>query len=690
MIPAWIAWIAAAAGMALAVWALLRARAAVTAAEAARDRAEFRAGEAQAEAATARNEIVAAAAKAGAELAALERVRATLADLLNRLPVPIWRRGPDLELVDCNPSFAAAVDASMTQAVAERRMLGGDEAAQRARQLATLARTALTLQSDAFHVVIAGARRLLEITETPLGDGGTIGIAIDVTEREEAQLELARVVAGHGEVLEHLTTAIAIYGPDTRLRFFNTAFALLWWLDENWLRSAPDMNAVLDELRAKQRLPEVADFRDFRRQRLKLFTSVIEPIEELTYIPDGTTLKTRIMPHHLGGLLFTYENVTDLLVLERSYNTLIAVQRETLDNLHEGVAVIGSDGRLKLFNPTFAALWKLDADWLRTEPHVRAIVEATRDFYDATEEPEAERLVAHLTERVQRAERIERADGTTLDLSVVPLPDGGVLLSYIDVSDSMRVEHALRERAAALEIADRLKSEFISSVSYELRTPLNTIIGFAEILSHRYYGDLNPRQLEYCRDIVVASERLMTIINDILDLASIEAGRMSLDRQTVAVPALLDACAHVMSDAARGADLQLRVESGGDMPPIDGDERRLKQAICNLILNAIKFTPGGGTVSLFAEHRGDFCAVGVRDTGVGISPEYHARVFRAFERLRQRDKPVTGAGLGLSLVRRIVELHGGSVELVSAPGEGTTVSCLLPYVGTKVETPVTV
>jgi signal transduction histidine kinase len=265
-----------------------------------------------------------------------------------------------------------------------------------------------------------------------------------------------------------------------------------------------------------------------------------------------------------------------------------------------------------------------------------------------------------------------------LDYASVPLPDGAILLSYVDVTDSIRVERALRERAEALETADRLKSEFISNVSYELRTPLNTIIGFAEILANQYFGELNARQTEYCRGIIGSSERLLTIINDILDLASIEAGRMTLDREPVEPKALLDTVCGIMNEWARSQNLKLNVDCPPDLGPIDVDERRLKQALCNLISNAIKFTPPGGTISITGRIENDEAIFSVVDTGIGIAAEDQERVFKEFERARRPEARRAGAGLGLSLVKRIVELHGGHVNMNSVPNRGTTVVCVLP------------
>ncbi len=600
---------------------------------------------------------------------------------LDALPLPLWRRDGEQNLVWCNAAYTLAADAAREELLAGRHGLGGPGLSRRLAALARLALAARTPQSESEHVVVAGARRLFDFMEAPLPDGGTIGLAVDQTEREDSGIELARHIAAQGAVLETMPVAIGIFGADRRLKYFNSAYARLWRADEAWLGHEPEYGEILENLRERRRLPEFADFRLFKRQRLKLFDTLFESFDELMYLPDGTTLRERCMPHPLGGLLFAFEDVTDRLVLERSYNTLIAVQRATLDNLYEGVAVFGSDGRLKLHNPAFARIWDMPDTALIAEPHIADVVERMRAFYPAGADWPAlkERIVESLTARDATRARIARTDGRVLDYAVVPLPDGATQLSYVDVTDRLRVEQALRERAEALEAADRLKSEFISTVSYELRTPLNTIIGFAELLAKQYFGTLNKRQSEYCADILTASERLLAIINDILDLASIDAGRMTLELAAVAPGPLLAEAAQIMSDLARERDLHLEVTApGGPCPPLRGDERRLKQALCNLISNALKFTPPGGTVELSAVGDGGDVLLVVADNGVGIPLADRERVFKEFERGTDPDARRMGAGLGLSLVKRIVELHGGTILLESEPGTGTRVTCRLP------------
>ena len=612
--------------------------------------------------------------------AAAERERDGLRALIDALPLPIWRRREaDLRLIDGNRAYAAAVDAALDKALSEGRELAG-AAAQ------ALAEKALQSGSaaESRHVVVNGSRQLLDLTETRLDAAGAypggelLGFARDQTELEAAQSELQRHVAAHANVLERIAVAIAIYGADRRLAFVNTAFAQLWQLEEDWLATHPLIEEVMDRLRERRRLPEVADFRAFRRQLLAQFTSLIAPHEELMHLPDERTLRLVVSPHPLGGLIFVYEDVTDRLALERSYNTLIQVQRETLDHLYEGIAVLGSDGRLKLWNPAYAELWKLTPEALAGEPHVSEIAEKLRGFFDNGREwPEMKaRIVARLTADQPAVTRLERRDGSVLQAVTVPLPDGNVLLSYLDTTDSARVENALRERNEALETADRLKSEFIANVSYELRTPLNAIIGFTEILANQYFGALNPRQSGYAQSILESSGQLLSLINDILDLATIEAGYMEIDREPVDIHALMSSVITLARERARAQGLRLDFDCPADIGSVPGDERRLKQAIFNLVSNALKFTPEGGSVTLAARREGERVALVVSDTGVGVAEQDQGRIFEKFERGSSQARQ-SGAGLGLSLVKSLIELHGGVVELKSNPGRGTMVTCWL-------------
>ena len=601
-----------------------------------------------------------------------ERERARLRAVLDALPIPVWRRDGGLRLTDANRAFAAAIGAPAGSS--ELRELAGAEPGRALAELA--ARTGQA--SERRHVVVDGSRRWVELSEVRLGESGeSLGFARDLTDLEAAEAALKRHEVGHAAVLNRVTAAFAIYGADRRLNFFNLAFAQLWRLEEDWLSKQPLIEEVMDRLRERRRLPEVADFRAFRRDLVAQFTSLIAPQEQLLQLPDDKTLRLVVSPHPQGGLIFAYEDVTDRFALERSYNTAIEVQRETLDHLYEGIAVFGSDGRLKLSNPAYAQMWGLTPEDLAGEPHVSQLAERFRDFLDdGGDWPERKaRLVARLTADRASSMMLSRRDGSVLQAVTLPLPDGNTLLSYLDTTDTTRVANALRERTEALEAAGRLKSEFLANVSYELRTPLTSITGYAEMLTNKTYaGELNARQREYAQNILQSAQEFTRLVDDILDLATIEAGYMELDTGTVDIHALLQGVLNLQQAQARNLGLRLELECPATVGTVPGDERRLKQVMFSLVSNALKFTPAGGSVTVAARREDGRVALIVSDTGVGVPAEDQARVFEKFERGNARQ---SGAGLGLALVKSFIELHGGTVELRSSPGEGTTVTCWL-------------
>jgi signal transduction histidine kinase len=600
-----------------------------------------------------------------AALARLDRAAeqlTLLGETIDNLPLAVWRRDEMLAVISANKRFGAFAELpTLSETLA--RTARERQAAQTQTQ---------TLRGDTEEDVP------LLITETPF-HGGTLGVALDRREIEIARAEVTRIVAGHQEVMEAVTTAIAIYGPDARLIFFNSAFGRLWGLDREFLASEPSLAQVMDTLRTQRSLPEYVDYRGFKAEQSALFASLAEPREDLMHLPDGRTIRAKITRHPFGGLTFVYDDVTDRLALESSYNTLMAVQSTTLDNLFEGIAVFGGDGRLKLWNPAFAAMWGLQGTDLSSRPHIAVLVEKARELYDTGSnwDETKTQMIEQVTAYTALNTRLERQDGRVLEVNAGPLPDGNMLMSYQDITDGVHVHRALQERNEALEASSRLKSEFIANVSYELRTPLNAVIGFAEILTNQYFGPLTDRQIEYSRGILHGSHRLMALIDDILDLATIEAGQMALEPLAVDVHGLLAGILSLTRDRAARLHLAIGYDCPPDIGTVRVDEKRIRQALFNLVSNAIKFTPAGGTISLSGRRFGDWIALIVEDTGIGIPGEDQGRIFEKFER-RGRRAENTGAGLGLPLVKSFVELHGGRVELASEPGKGTRITCWLP------------
>jgi signal transduction histidine kinase len=597
-----------------------------------------------------------------------------LQEILDATPQPIWRRDDTMRLTWVNRAYADAVEADVQTVLRDQI-----ELAPNAPERPRTAPAAGEIRQELHYIVIAGQRRAVELIDVPDANGGGLcGFAVDVTAREEARAEVLRHADAHAETLDKLSTAVAIFGPDKMLDYHNSAFSRLWRLSDDWLAEKPHHGDVLEAMRDQRRLPEKVDFQAWKRSQLAAYTDLVEGAQELWHLPDGSTLRVVSEPHPFGGLLMFFEDVTDRLTLERSYNTLIAVQRETLNNLWEGVALFGVDGALQLFNAAYGTIWQLEESYLEASPQFTEIANHCRALcLDEDIWSEVQGMVlGHAAERAPRTGRLERTDGRSVDYACVPLPDGATLFTYLDITDSLHIERALRERNEALEAADQLKSEFIANVSYELRTPLNTIIGFSEILEQEYFGTLNERQHGYIAGTLEASRHLLTLINDVLDMATIEAGGLTLELSDFDIYAALSSVLGMCRESIHQHSLVLDCAAG--IGRMEGDERRLKQALYNLLSNAIKFTPPGGKVVLAARRVGDRVEFSVTDDGVGIAPDDQPAVFDKFWK---GDGGHHGMGIGLALVRSFIELHGGVVDLRSEPGVGTTVVCALPAKG---------
>ena len=609
------------------------------------------------------------AARLAQENEHLKREARRYANIINCSLNPIWQRDAELKITFCNLAFSEVVEDTADHVIA----LGDMELYKGHRELARRALESGKEQTERRHIVVNGERRLYMIREVPFAkEGVVIGYAKDISELENAESEIQRHISALSDLLEVSTSAMAIYGRDMRMRFYNFAFATLFKLDEIWLDTEPTYADVLEALREKRRLPEQANFKAFKEHQLKLFTTLIEPTEEFFYLPDGKTLRAIAIPHALGGILFAYEDVTDRLALERSYNTLIAVQRETLDNLHEGIVVFGEDGRLTLSNPTFLKLWHLPAEFVASEPHIKQTLERCRPLF-VTEDWEAfvTNLVARFQQRQFFALRFERADGSVLDCTCVPLPDGATLLSFIDVTASTVVERSLRERAQALEEADKLKTEFLANMSYELRSPLTSISGFAEILAKQYVGELNAAQKEYVTGIYQSSQQLATLISDIIDLASIQAGFLKLDLNDFELHKTVEAALAVLTERAKNQAVEVKLALDSSITTMRGDEVRIRQVLVNLISNAIKYAKHHIEIKTVAEAGG--ITFSVFDDGKAIEPERQEKLFEPFA--RGALKRGADAALGLSVVKRLVELHGGKIRVDSREGVGTRIIC---------------
>ncbi len=608
-------------------------------------------------------------------LEAARSARSGFESLLDAIPHPIWHRAGDGGLGFVNRAYLDAVESGSREAA----LAAGTELLDRSAREAVASQlgssdAAIPLRVNA---VVTGTRRSLEICERPVADG-RVGIAVDVSEIESERSALQRQMKANARTLDQLPTAIAMFDAQQRLIYFNAAYQTLWDLDAAYLESGPSDGEILDRLRAERKLPEQQVFRTWKSEILSAYRAV-KATEWSWYLPDGRSLSVVADPNPQGGLTYLYQDLSEKLQLHSRFSALMKERAETLNALKEPVAVFGADYRITLANRAFEQTWGLHEETLKRHPRIDEIIAACRLLSpDPKPWDDIRNIVTGLSEtRASLSCRLEMINDTVLDCTAQALPAGATLLTFIDVTASVKAERLLIEKNDALERAAQLRDTFVNHVSYELRSPLTNIIGFAELLSAQTAGALNERQREYSDHIKRSSSALLAIINDILDLASIDARALELQRETVDVRETIEAAVVGIEDRLVESKVGLDLDVPADTGSFSADAKRIRQVLFNLLSNAVAFSRPGQRVQVEARRKDDVLVLKVIDQGRGIPPEVILRVFDRFESHTLGTKH-RGVGLGLSIVRSFVELHGGQVVIESDVGTGTRVICTFP------------
>ncbi|HWQ86793.1 PAS domain-containing sensor histidine kinase [Brevundimonas sp.] len=592
--------------------------------------------------------------------------------LADSYPAPTWITDAAGRLAWANKAWLTEMKAESVEAARERK-LSFDRGAD-----AIVAEAGRTRQpQDGFRWTTGGGRRRAwRIVAEPVqgGAGAVLAFALDMTEAEETRDTLRRHVEAHDETLNHLADAVAIFGPSKRLAFHNTAFQTLFNIDPAWLDERPTHAELLDKLRQRRLLPEVIDYAGWKANELDFYGASEAAPDDSWSLPDGRTLRVVRQPHPLGGVLLLFSDITDELKLRSRFNAQIQVQTATLDKLNDAVAVFGSDGRIRLHNEAFDNFWGVSGEALDAAGDFDAVAALCQSTMPdpalwlglkarvADPDPES---------RVPIAGEGRTTDGRIASWLTRPLPDGATLVAFSDVTARRGLEQALAAKAQALEESTALKREFVGSVSYELRTPLTTIVGYSELLEMQ--ADLPERSRQHAGAIRVAASQLAGSIDDVLDMAQIDAGEMELTLGDVRIRDLFADAVERFRPRVEGRGGTLNAAATTGLPAIRGDEKRIAQALEHLLENAVRAISDGGVVTLKAEANASEVRIRVEDSGRGIPYHLQAHVFDRFVR-RERGGP----GVGLALVKALVELHGGWAEVESEPGKGAAFILHLP------------
>lgn len=557
-------------------------------------------------------------------------IKKSFEQLMNYISIPLWVRDRNFKLEFCNQVYADIVEKDINDVVSGNIPLVNGDAFGNGDSLARNADKTGKKQQILQNIIVNGVRKKYEITEIP-DNGKIIGYGLDKTDKYDAIRELDRYVKAHGDVLEMLSTAVAIFNSDTKLIFFNTAYQKLTSIEEGWLHANPKFGEILDEMRRRRKLPEVIDFSQYKKEKLNLFTSLCNPAQELEYLPDGRTLRVVSSPYPLGGIIFMYEDVSDNLNLQRQKNTLLEVQKETIDHLYEGVAVYASDNKIKLFNPAFKKIWNIDDDTDLFGLHISEVMEQMKEYLNYGDDwiRYKESAIANLTDRIPKTGRMFRQNDTVVNFSYLPLPDGSHVHSYIDVTASWVVEKALYEKNKALEEAEHVKSEFISNISTDLRSYVDKI--------------LNVPKTDKCiiDKVFKYAKELDMLITDLTDLASIEAGTIDVSSDYINLYDLLSNITNVFVRLKEGKNVDLNFTADKSINII-GDEKRLRQIILNVLNIA------------FNDDKNKKLEINVKSLGghIEISISYINMCFNTESEKDVKQLPV---------IKGIIELHGGKI-----------------------------
>lgn len=611
-------------------------------------------------------------------------------NILNTLPIYIWQRDIDLKIKYCNKKYADALEtsvASVIQSNLNLPMMKKNKGA----SLEQLAMASGKPQTIRKHAIINGSRRLLELTEVPMtSKSQQIGYAIDVSEEERLLKEYDKLKIQTNETFNYISVPIAIFDANTNLIFANNAMLKLFDLNEAYVSSSPNFSQILDKLMEERKLMDVDDYQKFKQKLLNYFRDVVAPIYTFTHIPNGKSLNIMISPNYGGGLIFVFEDITEKLTIEREYNALSAVQKETLEHLHEGILVFGMDNRLRMINPSTRNIWTIPFDKNIEDMHIKDFFTISMDTFESDHEKESWiSQVINMSEQRKETTGILTFKGKiNIDYAYVPLPDGMNLIRFVDITDRAKLEKALVEKTETMQQISNLKSSFIANMSYELKSPINTITGFSEILINQYFGSLNEKQTEYCSSIISSANKLSEMIDILLNLSHIEAGKSKMQYADILISDLFTELINMFVDNINDKKINITTSITASSNTLYIDVNSIKQMLFQMFSMVIKTTQIGGTISLDvidSQNTPNYVDISIKHTGVGMPPEQLDRI----RDLLLNDKDIKNVASSTSdflllFANHVTRMHNGKLIVNSKQNEYTEIIFRIP---TKISIP---
>lgn len=595
-------------------------------------------------------------------------------NILNALPIYIWQKDLDSRITFCNKAYSDALE-STTENVVQNNLKLIKSSKNKDNEY--------SIKSKQFvdDVVIKGDRKYLEVTENAcIGNSPSLCFALDITEKEELKREYGDYKKQTEETLDQISVPILIFDSNMELIFANSAIEKLvgfdiWSLPQ---RSYEDIvSAVLD----KGLILTGIDDREFKEKATNLFKELIDPRHKTLYMQNGKILDVFISPNRSGGIIILFEDISDTVNLQRTVDSISSIQQETLDHLNEGIIVFGTDNCIKLLNSAIWDVFSAKKFSNFRKMHLKEFFYKISDTFDSSINLEiwVSKIISMASQKLQHSDTLKLSSGKTVKYSYVPFSEGLHFLSFVDNTEKQLLENAMNEKNKIVDQVDKIKTDLISNISNELRAPLNTILGFSDILINQYFGELNTKQLEYCHGIMKSVSKISDVVNAIINLTSIEVAQSRIQYQEVNLFNFLEDTTNLFKTRASAQQVAIQNKFKNTEQVAFFDEKSMKQAIFHILSRLLKFTPQNETISLdakFSQNAADPIEISISDTNLELALETLKRLSKMLDSNMPTNSSEDYVDFGLILANNIVHLHDGHITLESE--NETKITIFLP------------
>ncbi len=603
-----------------------------------------------------------------------------LAEILDNLPIYIWQKNKDLKLTYCNKPYADALESTKESAIKNNlRLIPQSKNSVYIDHSLYLTKPKKLTE----HIIINGSRRLISIEETPfLGKEKSTGIAIDITEREELEKSYKNYKKQTEDTLNNISVPVAVFDENSILIFANEALINLFSIEKLDISENCKFADIIDYILSNNSLLMTEDIAKYKEITKDLFQTIIEPYHTNLQLANGKIFNVNITPNQAGGLIFVFEDVSDRITLERKLNSISSIQGEILNYLSEGVVVFGSDNKIKIANQFLAKLLQLPENQDFKELHISDYFKSAKNIFGSKEEFEfwISKLINKIAKRSEFSETLNLQSGQFIKYEYIPLPEGFNLIRFSEITDSINLEKVQNEKTELLNQIDETKSSLISNISREIKSPLQTASGFAEVLYNKYFGELNEKQLGYCRGIIESIETLINISDSVINLANLESGILKLKYEETDLSKFINELADTFSKQIHTQNIKIKSEFNTQdfMVFID---RKIMQQVCYQIINKIRQNASKQIIVSIAvnvpENMPDYFNFMMKTQNVVLDNSDVQKINDVLINDLKSNVLNTSLDFGLIFANKAIRSHNGKMFLKSDDKE-TIITCCLP------------